>query len=209
MAGRSTRAVARGAEDSFVTSEGGARAVPLALAGADMHTEVLFKSCYTELRVLADGYFRQRSRESTLQPTALVHEVYVRLAGGPGISFKSRQHFLAVAAVAMRQILVDRERRRRAGKRGGGATRITITQDIAPEPRPDREVIVDILALDTALNALATLSPRQARIVEMLSFGGLTVDEAAEVLDVSLSLAEKEWRRARAWLRRELAEAFT
>jgi RNA polymerase sigma factor (TIGR02999 family) len=106
----------------------------------------------------------------------------------------------------MRQILIDRERRRRSRKRDGG-TQITITRDLL-SGTDDRESVVDLLTLDKALRALAELSQRQAQIVELLYFGGLTVVETAEVLDISASLAEKEWRRARAWLRRELESSF-
>jgi RNA polymerase sigma factor (TIGR02999 family) len=175
------------------------------MAGGDgQKAEVLFLSVYAELRELAETYYRRKRKDDTLQPTALVHEVYLRLARSE-LAFQSRSHFLATAATAMRQILIDRERRRRSLKRGGDATRVTVTGEIVRPARDAREAVVDVLALDAALTRLAALSERQARIVELLSFGGFTVDEAAETLDVSVSLAEKEWRRARAWLRRELS----
>lgn len=162
----------------------------------------LFRQVYAELRRIAGGYFQKIPHGETLQPTALVHEVYLKLSREGDVP-REREHFLAVAATAMRQILVDHERARRAQKRGGEATRITITANLGLE-RPSIEEI-DLLALHEALAALGELSERQARVVEMLYFGGLTVDEAAGVLGVSASLVEKEWRRARAWLRRELA----
>ncbi len=180
--------------------EGGLRAE---MAGGDAATLALFERVYAELRTLANSYFRKLPRGSTLQPTALVHEVYLRLARRPEAPFEGREHFLAVAATAMRQILVDRERARRTQKRGGEASRITLTGQAGPSDEAPE--VVDLLALDAALTALAALSPRQARIVELLYFGGLTAEEAAATLEISLSLVEKEWRRARAWLRRELA----
>jgi RNA polymerase sigma factor (TIGR02999 family) len=176
-----------------------------AMTGADGETATaLFQSVYKELRELAEGYFRRKRGDDTLQPTALVHEVYLRLARSTA-SFKSREHFLAVAATAMRQILIDRERRRRARKRGGEGTRVTLTGDVVPSGARADDAVVDVLALDAALRTLIQLSERQARIVELLYFGGLTVHETAAALDLSPSLTEKEWRRARAWLRRELA----
>jgi RNA polymerase sigma factor (TIGR02999 family) len=166
----------------------------------------IFESCYAELRALAEGYFRSRQRNNTLQPTALVHEVYVRLVRSEGVVIRDREHFLAVAATAMRQILIDRERTRRSRKRDGG-TPVAISRDLIPG-EGDHDVVVDVLTVDGVLRALADVSPRQAHLVEMRYFGGLTVGEAAKVLDVSVSLAEKEWRVARAWLRRELASSF-
>jgi RNA polymerase sigma factor (TIGR02999 family) len=172
----------------------------------DVATAALFESVYTELRAVADGFFRRKRQEDTLQPTALVHEAYLKLASTAAASFRSRKHFIAVAATAMRQILVDRERRRTSRKRDAG-TRITITRDLIAAP-DQREILIDLLTLDDALRALAKLNARHASIVELLYFGGLTVDETAEVLEISSSLAEKEWRRARAWLREKLASSF-
>jgi RNA polymerase sigma-70 factor, ECF subfamily len=160
--------------------------------------EALFVRVYEELRGLARGYLRGASH--TLQPTALVHEAFLRMVRQPH-GWQDRNHFVAVAATAMRQILVDHARRRAAAKRGGGQSPVTLTElpdDAGTGP-------IDLLALDEALQRLAAVSPRQARIVELRCFGGLTVDETAEVLGISGSLAEKEWRRVRAWIRRELA----
>ncbi len=159
--------------------------------------QALFVRVYDQLRGLARGYLRSASH--TLQPTALVHEAFLRMMRQPG-GWQDRNHFIGVAATAMRQILVDHARRRAAGKRGGGRTPVTLTG--LPDAGP---AVYDLLALDRILSRLTQLSERQARIVELRCFGGLTVDEVAEVLGISGSLAEKEWRRARAWIRRELA----
>jgi RNA polymerase sigma factor (TIGR02999 family) len=162
--------------------------------------EALFVCVYEQLRGLARGYLRGRAASHTLQPTALVHEAFLRMVRQPD-GAHDRNHFIAVAATAMRQILVDHARRRAASKRGGGRSPVTLDER-APGAGGD---VVDLLALDQVLSRLAALSARQARVVELRCFGGLTVDEVAEVLDISGSLAEKEWRRARAWIRRELA----
>lgn len=160
-----------------------------------------FVLVYEELRRIARLFFRSRAAQ-TLQPTALVHEVYLRLASHEG-KFNDRQHFLAVAARAMRQILVDQARRRQAQRRGGGVFRVTLTD---AEAQPLGADPVDVLALDAALDQLAGLSPRQARVMELVWFGGLTAVEVAETIDVSVSLVEKEGRMARAWLRQALSD---
>lgn len=207
MPGRPTRAVTRTGHVAPAFAANGDDTTPSGIRERE-ETAALFNECYAQLRSLAGGYFRRsRDRNDTLQPTALVHELYVRMVRSSGAAFRDREHFLATAASAMRQILVDRERRRRASKRGGHAIRVTIDHDLDAARKGAHEAIVDLLALDTALRALAEVNRRRAQIVEMLYFGGLTVDETAGVLEVSVSLAEKEWRLARAWLRRELASA--
>jgi RNA polymerase sigma-70 factor (ECF subfamily) len=158
---------------------------------------------YAHLRKLAGSYFRGRNSLQTLQPTALVHEVFLRLQREQPGKWKDRDHFIAVAATAMRQILVDHARKRHALKRGGGA-RVTLDTDVLG-PQAGEARAVDVLAVAAALEQLAELSPRQARIVELQFFGGLTVEEVGRVLGVSTSLVEKEWRRARAWMQRALA----
>jgi RNA polymerase sigma factor (TIGR02999 family) len=163
--------------------------------------QALFVRVYDHLRGIARNYLRGRGAGHTLQPTALVHEAFLRMVRRPG-EWRDRNHFISVAAIAMRQILVDHARRRAAGKRGGGRAQVTLTDGVRAAEGAD---LVDLLALDRALSRLAALSQRQARVVELRCFGGLTVDEVAEVLGISGSLAEKEWRRARAWVRRELA----
>ncbi len=159
---------------------------------------------YHQLRMLAARQFRDQPPTSTLQPTALVHEAYLRLLRCDPALFANHEHFLAVAATAMRQILVDRSRRRRAAKRGGEWARITL--DSAQPFLGEDDATVDILTLDNTLNQLAVLNPRQARVVELRVFAGLTVPEVAEVLSVSTATVEKDWRQARAWLRVQLTE---
>lgn len=170
--------------------------------------ESLFPHVYKELRRIAGGYFREQAREHTLQPTALVHEAFLRLVRQNPADFADRTHFIAVAAIAMRQILVEHARRRGAKKRGGRARRLPLEHpSVSRDASEASEAVelVDILALDAALTRLQALSPRQARIVELLCFGGLTVEEVARLLEVSKALVEKDWRRARAYLKSELA----
>lgn len=167
--------------------------------GAD---ERLFSLVYGELRRLAAYHMRLQSPEHTLQTTALVHEAYLRLAGQKRTSWKNRGHFFAVAAQAMRHILVDHARGRRAAKRGGG---------VKPSPLDSvaaaMEDSVDLLALDDALNKLQRLDPRGASVVELRYFAGLTMAEVALALEVSKATVERDWAAARAWLRRELGPA--
>jgi RNA polymerase sigma-70 factor (ECF subfamily) len=158
---------------------------------------------YDELRRLAAGYLRRERPGQTLQPTALVNEAFVRLSQERGKPFQNRTHFLAIAALSMRQILVQRARARHAEKRGGGAERITLDESIARAPQPS-DAGVDVLALDEALTRLAALDPQQAKIVELRYFGGLTIEEAAEALEISPATVKRQWTVARAWLRREL-----
>lgn len=174
-----------------------------ARAGDPQAAAELFPLVYAQLRRLAAAYLARRAAGHTLQPTALVHEAFMRMCPGEA-GFADRAHFIAVAATAMRQILIDHARRRGAQKRGGAQQRVTLDgQGLAGEEALSP---VDVLALDAALTRLAALSPRQARVVELQFFGGLTVAEVAEVMAVSKSLVEKEWRRARAWIRGALAE---
>ncbi|HSL21938.1 MAG TPA: sigma-70 family RNA polymerase sigma factor [Vicinamibacterales bacterium] len=154
---------------------------------------------YAELRRVAAAYLRRERPGQTLQPTALVNEAYVRLAGQHP-RFQNRAHFCAIAANAMRQILVERARARGAQKRGGGAPRITLNEQLAASPEPP----VDLQALDEALTRLAALDAQQARIVELRFFGGLSVEETAEALGVSPATVKRHWAVARAWLAREL-----
>ncbi len=157
---------------------------------------------YDELRRQARRYLRNERAGHILQTTALVHEAYLRLAAQHPKQFANRQHFLAVSAQLMRQVLVEYARRRRAAKRGGGHT-LTLTVDEAI-PLPARREL-DVLALDEALTALAKLDPRQSRIVEFRFFAGLSIQETSEVLGVSPATVKREWVTARAWLQREIA----
>ncbi len=163
----------------------------------------LMELLYDQLRAMASGFFRGQRPGHTLQPTALVHEAFARLLGQEGLQFKDRAHFLAVCAVAMRRILADHARRKRAAKRGGG-NRERVTLDNVETPAgQDR---IDVLALDLALTKLAALSERQARIIEYRFFAGMTIPEAAEALGLSTTTVEDDWRMARAWLAARLAE---
>lgn len=156
---------------------------------------------YDELRALAATFFRQRRSDHTLQPTALVHEAYVKLVAASSPHWSNRKHFFDVAAMAMRQLLADHARRRATAKRGGGMGKVTLDDSGAAT---DRRVEVDLIALDEALSKLAALDQRQARIVELRFLAGLSVEEAADVLEVSPRTVKLDWQMARAWLRREL-----
>lgn len=166
-------------------------------------TSELFERIYDKLHALATRHFARQPPSATLQPTALVHEVYLRLARYDMTDVNDREHFLALAATAMRQILIDETRRRRAAKRGNDWVHVTL--EGVCSPRADSAV--DMLVLDDLLTRLGALDPRHARVVELRVFAGMTVAEVARALSVSLSTAEKEWRKARAWLRLELGRA--
>ena len=153
---------------------------------------------YDELRRIAASYMRRERPGQTLQATALVNEVFVRLASERPRPFADRQHFLAIAALSMRQILVQRARAKRAAKRGGAPDRVTLDESLLSAAPPD----IDVLALDEALTRLAALDPEQARIVELRYFGGLTVEETGEVVGVSPATVKRQWAMARAWLKR-------
>jgi RNA polymerase sigma-70 factor (ECF subfamily) len=165
----------------------------------------LFGLVYEELRAVSAGCLRNERPDHTLQPTALVNEVFLRLIKQTQIDWKNRAHFLAVAASAMRQVLIDHARGRKRVKRGGPAQRVAMADAITPIADADPE----LLDLEEALQRLATMDPRQSRIVELRFFGGMTVEEIAHVLGVSRSTVEAEWRMARAWLRRELTSETT
>ncbi len=162
----------------------------------------LFAVVYAELRKLAAAHLVQERRGHTLQPTALVHEVYLKIVDQTRVDWRGRTHFFAVGAQIMRRILVDHARAHKAAKRGGGRQRITLDENLAAGPRRDE----DILALEDALDKLARLDPQQARMVELRFFGGLTVADVAEVLQMPKRSVEREWTMIRSWLRRELSE---
>jgi RNA polymerase sigma factor (TIGR02999 family) len=156
---------------------------------------------YQELRRLAGHYLRRERPGQTLQATALVHEAYLRLLKDRQDRWQNKAHFCAIAANAMRQILIERARARHALKRGGAQlARVTLDEALVPGASPD----VDLLALDEALERLAALDAGQARIVELRYFGGLTVEETAEALGISPATVKRHWTVARAWLAREL-----
>jgi RNA polymerase sigma-70 factor, ECF subfamily len=162
---------------------------------------VEFPVVYDELRALAGRYLRGRTAGHTLQPTALVHEVYLKMQGCDGLP-ADRAHFLAVAATAMRQILIDHARRKDASKRGGDQQRVTVTIDRAEVA--DGTEPVDLLQLDELLGQLEQTNAMQAKIVELRLFGGLTIPEIADALHASVRTIERHWRFARAWLRRHM-----
>lgn len=155
---------------------------------------------YDELRQIARGYLQGERADHTLQATGLVHEAYIRLVDQTATTWQNRAHFFGVAAGVMRRVLVDHARRHRAGKRGGRLDKLQFDEALVPAV----ERGVDLVALDDALKDLAIRDPRQSQIVELRFFGGLTTEEAAEVIDVSARTIKREWRRAKAWLRREI-----
>ena len=159
---------------------------------------------YDDLRRVARRHLRQESPGHTLQATALVHEVFLRLVDIDRMTMKSRAHFFALSARLMRQILVDHARRRRAAKRGGGDTVISLN-DAAGAAAAASTSSVDVLALDEALDALSSFDERQCRVVELRFFAGLSIPEAADALGVSTATIEREWAMAKAWLHQRLS----
>ncbi|MCP3996894.1 MAG: sigma-70 family RNA polymerase sigma factor [bacterium] len=157
---------------------------------------------YQHLRATAGEFFGGQPQQHTLQPTALVHEAFLKLVRNPEMNWRDRKHFFTVAATAMRQILVDHARGKARLKRGAGALHVTHSEI----PSPFGAEGVDILDLERALTKLAELSPRQARIIELWFFAGLKVDDVGKVLEVSDRTIRRDWTHARAWLRRELNE---
>ncbi|MFT3686066.1 MAG: ECF-type sigma factor [Phycisphaerales bacterium] len=181
--------------------------------------ERLMPLVYDELRRLAAAFMREERGDHTLQPTALVNEAFLRLfgaqqqsgggggeggggGGGPAISFRNKAHFMAIAAKVMRRVLLDHARAVRAAKRGGDALKVTLDESKGSDVGVTSDEIIDV---SEALDALAKLHPRMARVVEMRFFGGLTIDQTAAALDVATSTIEADWAFARAWLKRELA----
>ncbi len=155
---------------------------------------------YEELRQIARGYLQRERSDHTLQATGLVHEAYLRMVDQKTTNWKNRAHFFGVAAQIMRRILVDHARHHQAEKRGGEWSKVTFDEAVALSPSRS----IDLIALDDALRDLANLNPQHSQIVELRFFGGLTVEEVAEVLDTSQRTVEREWRMARAWLRRQI-----
>jgi RNA polymerase sigma-70 factor, ECF subfamily len=156
---------------------------------------------YEELRAIASREMRRERGDHTLQPTALVHEAFLRLVDKPDLSWESRVHFLNIAAQAMRRILVEHARRRRAEKRGGGAERITLDEEFVAEGQGPP----DLGDLDEALERLTAIDPRKGRVVELRFFAGLSVEETARLLAISEATVKREWQFAKAWIQRELA----
>lgn len=164
--------------------------------------ERLVPLVYAELKARARRALARERSDHTLQPTALVHEVYLKLVDQDRVEFQNRSHFFAVAARAMREILVDHARRRGAAKRAAGRTLVPFSRAEARAATPPPNL--DVLALEFALERLAALDERQARLVELRVYGGLTIEESAQVLEISPATVSREWRHAEAWLHREL-----
>ena len=164
---------------------------------------------YAELRRLARRRMHRERPDHTLQTTGLVHEAYLRLVGAAAVDFQDRAHFFAVSAQMMRRILVDNARARLAAKRGGLARRVDYSTGINFDEIPDagNQRGADLIALDDALNALAQMNPRHARVIELRFFGGLDVEETASVLRISPQSVMRDWKLAKAWLTRELTSS--
>jgi len=174
------------------------------IAGGDREkVGTLFSHVYPKLRIMAAGMLSRERRGYSMEPSALVHEVYLKLIDQERATWKTRSHFFAVGAEAMRRILVDQARHRNRLKHGGELLRISLTDLNARSLSVDRDQ--DVLAVSEVLDKLEKLDPRQAKIVELRFFGGLTLDEAAEALGISRRTVAYEWRMARAWLRAELS----
>ena len=164
--------------------------------------ERLAEQVHAELRVMARRYMKNERQANTLQATALVNEVYLRLVDVTQVDWQERAQFFAMAAQMMRRILVDAARARAADRRGGRAARLNIEESAVLAPQPERSIV----ALDEALDAFARVAPRQAKVVELRYFGGLTEEEIGSVLKISLRTVRRDWNLAKAWLMRELRQ---
>lgn len=172
--------------------------------GDESAIDRLLPIIYEELRRVADRAMRRESPGHSLQPTALLHEAYLKLVDQDRAVYRSRAHFFAIAAQVMRRILVDHARERLAAKRGGGAIQVTLDGVVAGA---EGSASLDVIVLHDALDALGAIDPFQARLVEMRYFSGLNIEETAEALDVSPATVKREWVIARSWLRRALGAA--
>jgi RNA polymerase sigma factor (TIGR02999 family) len=168
--------------------------------GNDDALEQLTPLVEAELRRLARGYMRREPRGHTLQATALVNEAFLRLTDARHVRWQDRAHFLGISARLMRRVLVDHARTRGYRKRGGGAQRVTLSEGVVTSP----ETALDVVALDRALEALAAVDVRKTRVIELRFFGGMSVEETAEVLHVSPDTVKRDWRLAKLWLLRQL-----
>ena len=172
--------------------------------GDETALERLIPLVYADLRTIARRCLRDEQRGEALQTTELVNEAYLRLIRSSQVQWRDRAHFFAMAARLMRRVLVDEVRKRRFQKRGGDLVRVTLGDEISSStPTPD----FDLLALDEAIERLAQFAPRKAHVVELRFFGGMTIEETAAALDVSIDVVKREWRTARLWLLRALREA--
>jgi RNA polymerase sigma factor (TIGR02999 family) len=172
--------------------------------GGSQHAmEELLPLVYDELRRLAGSYLRRERSDHTLQSTALVHEAYLRMVDQRNATWQGRAHFFGIAAQMMRRILVDHARGRDAAKRGSGACKITLDEGLLAPAERD----INLVALDQALEMLAKLDPKQARIVELRFFAGLSIEDAAEILKISPASVKREWAMAKAFLTRQMKSA--
>lgn len=171
--------------------------------GEQVDLEAVLPQVYDELRRIAGGYLGQQRARHTLQPTALVHEAYMRLVDQTSVPWSDAVHFRAIAARVMRQVLVDHARKRGAKKRGGDRLKVTLDSSIGMPA----ESALDMLMLEEALEALAAMDERKSRVVELLFFGGMKHAEAARIIGVSQKTIESDWYMARAWLGKRLSEA--
>ncbi len=187
----STQREPRAADEAFAAASSG-----------DSQVARLLPLVYDELRRLADQCFQYERHNHTLQPTALVHEAYIRLAGQDSFEWRNRKQFFAVAATFMRRILVNHAKRRGRLKRGGGRRPLTLDTSLVGSETPQPE----LLALDEALGRLAEADARKARVVELRYFAGLSIEEVAEVLAISSATVKRDWLFAKAWLLREISE---
>ena len=163
--------------------------------------DALLPLVYDELHRLAHFQLRKERPDHTLQSAALVHEAYLRLAGGTAPQWESRSHFFGIAAQLMRQILVDYARRHGAAKRGGSVCKVSLEDAMVAAKKID----LDVVALDDALQALAAIDARQARVVELRFFSGLSLDEISTVMEIAPATVQRDWTAARAWLHREMS----
>lgn len=170
--------------------------------GDQQALEQLLPLVYNELRRLAAGYLRRERDDHTLQPTALVHEAYLRLLG-QDVTWQNRAHFFGVAANMMRRILVDHARQHQAEKRGSGEVKIALDEAI----NLSSERATDLIALDEALTALAEFDPQKSRMIELRYFAGLSVEETAQVLGISIATFSRQWKTTKAWLYREITKS--
>lgn len=170
--------------------------------GDPLALERLIPLVFEDLRRIAANMFLRENDGHTLQPTALVNEVYIRLTDQRQVQWQNREQFFAVASLLMRRILVDHAKRRQAAKRGSGVANVPLDEALAIAGMKD----LDLVALDEALSRLAEIDPRQSRVVEMRFFVGLDQDEIAEVLGISVTTVKREWKTARLWLFRELSK---
>jgi RNA polymerase sigma factor (TIGR02999 family) len=168
--------------------------------GQEQALDRLLPQIHDELRKLAASYLRRERPDHTLQPTALVNEAFLKLVDQRAVKWQNRAHFFGIAAQAMRRILVDHARAHASSKRGGAIRKVPLNDAAVM----GRVMDVDLLALDEALTRLAAMDPQQSRIVELRFFGGLTTEETAEVMHISLATIGREWRMAKAWLSAEL-----